>query len=393
MTPFTQDCTWHDIRAAKFELAYRHRMPCCHRTFVRARPSDVMRLFQYGPRLPGRPHDDRTDLDVADELVSCILGEPGCTVGVVVDGSDSYQSFHIGPALWCPCHQEISIPADVVHRYLAGEPATCSNCSASQDWWSALLGAVKSVMTVPLSVVGAHSTYLRVTLTPGRATMVDFGAAGVPEDAQILKVYYTPTSHDDSIPLFPMQVTTSQPEPPWIHRQVKIYGHPLDGREAVDSSFLGVFIAWLPAGDADASRLQLVSAFDAYTRGDYQPPNFEPCIIPANTAVEIAVGETVTSWLRRYVSKNKVGDFLDVATYGHQLNVLLPMLWSTLGYKPLPNHICGHLNRLRKLRNQIAHSGHTDILIAKDEAADCLCAAFFAVEYLRALGERRAADG
>lgn len=56
---------------------------------------------------------------------------------------------------------------------------------------------------------------------------------------------------------------------------------------------------------------------------------------------------------------------------------------SAMGGPQLPGDLRGLLNRLRGLRNDIAHSGTFKNPITRAQAAECLCAAFFGVEYLR----------
>jgi len=74
------------------------------------------------------------------------------------------------------------------------------------------------------------------------------------------------------------------------------------------------------------------------------------------------------------------------ATYSHQLNVVLPAFVSILKMPCLPDNIRGSLNRLRKLRNDMAHRGGLDIPIEKETAAEYLCAALFGFHYLKLIG-------
>lgn len=59
----------------------------------------------------------------------------------------------------------------------------------------------------------------------------------------------------------------------------------------------------------------------------------------------------------------------------------MPALANRLGITLLPNDIRGQLNRLRDLRNGMAHRGRSGIAIDRNEAAACLCAADFGVNY------------
>jgi hypothetical protein len=280
----------------------------------------------------------------------------------------------------------VPIPADVVRRYLDGEPAVCPRCGATDDWWSVLLSMVRSVMTVPLSVIGAQRLSVQLTLRRGRETVIDFTGLGVPEDARILRAYFTADAEGQQSWLSPTHALGSQPGPPWIPRKFAIYPWPFDIDGARATTKVNMLVAWLPAGDPDVARAQLTDAFDAYT-GAEDSAKF---VIPANTAVEVAVASVIDNWLRDNASAQHVDRFLtDAATYSHQLNVLMPALAGALGAPQLPDHIRGALNRLRRLRNQIAHSGKFDAPITHFDAAECLCAAFFGVEYARLIEQVR----
>lgn len=284
------------------------------------------------------------------------------------------------------CRAQVEIPEDAVRKYLCGEQAVCQ-CGTTQDWWSFLLAMINSIMTIPLQVIGAHITVFTLELRQGQASEIDFTAAGVPDDAQILRVYYTAQGDGVKPPLFPLQTLQSHPEPPWIPRKFSIYAQ-VPSPDAAEASKLAVLVAWLPAAETDIPRTQLVAAFNAYSRGDYLPFDYNQCIIPANVAVEVALGGLMASWLKQAVGSDRVERFLaDAATYGHQLNVLLPVMVKSIGGPQLPEEIRGSLNRLRKLRNEIGHSGTPTTPIIKSTAAECLCAAFFAVEYVRVIKE------
>jgi hypothetical protein len=154
-------------------------------------------------------------------------------------------------------------------------------------------------------------------------------------------------------------------------------------------SKVNVLVAWLPNDEEDIAQTLLIAAFDAYVRSDYQPAVYDQCVIPANTAVEVALSQLIATWLREQASSDNVKEFLNNgATYSPQLNVLMPAMVKAIGGPQLPDHIRGSLNHLRKLRNQLAHSGTPDAPIAKSDAAEFLCSAFFGVGYVRMIEQR-----
>jgi len=148
------------------------------------------------------------------------------------------------------------------------------------------------------------------------------------------------------------------------------------------SNEVSVMATWLPSSENDSSWLSLVTAFEAYVAQKY-----DTSIVPANVAVESALLRFMSDYLvTKGIAKKRLDDFLtNAATYSHQINVLLPLLTSLTEMPVLPDQIRGALNRLRRLRNQIAHHGETDHPLTKEIAAESLTAALFGLRYVQIL--------
>ena len=94
----------------------------------------------------------------------------------------------------------------------------------------------------------------------------------------------------------------------------------------------------------------------------------------------------LNDYFNMYAGRDRVGDMLSsVATYSHQLNVLLPMFAEYEKFPPLPDHIRGHLNKLGQLRNRLAHEGHIASGLTKIKVSNYICAAPFGLSYLHLL--------
>jgi hypothetical protein len=92
----------------------------------------------------------------------------------------------------------------------------------------------------------------------------------------------------------------------------------------------------------------------------------------------------VRELLERHASVEHVKGFMgDRLTFGNVINVVLPFVCAQAGIPKLPEKIRISLNKLRKLRNTIVHSGTGGDKITAQQVAEGLCAAVFGFEYVR----------
>lgn len=290
--------------------------------------------------------------------------------------SDPQQPFVVGPWIACP---ECGSPKTMVlpnlfAAYFGTRPIECPDCRKPIDWWLVILSATREhfMLTGAFHVLGAVTTVFEAPLKREAATQMDFVSQGVPEDAIILSVNYT--GHGE---LMPIQCHSNVPRYDPLNKKVAMYGASY-GKDVPDG---GVFVAvtWVAPGLDEVGLRQLIDAARAYDAARY-----DSLIVPANVAVESALGTAAYDWLTAFCGKERAEGFLaDAATYSHQLNVLLPIACYTIGLKPLPERIRGVLNRLRGLRNDVAHRGVPSIPPSKDTAAEFLTAAVFGFHYAR----------
>ncbi len=81
----------------------------------------------------------------------------------------------------------------------------------------------------------------------------------------------------------------------------------------------------------------------------------------------------------KYVSA-LMGDRL---TFGHVINIILPFMCAQAELRQLPAPIQISLNKLKKLRNDLVHSGKRSTAITPSEVGEALCAAVFGFEFAR----------
>ncbi len=267
--------------------------------------------------------------------------------------------------------------------YFDKTPVTCSACKASVDWWATVLREVRDnfMMNQAFGLVGARSTIFRITLRPGERTRYSLSDHGIPADARVLYVNYTPGGN-----LFPAELHGNVATRRHARNEMVLWPIPLTGLGEPRPTDVDVMVSWVPHLQLDASWRNLVDAFEAYASGSYHL-----AVMPANVAVEAALSVFLFEYLNRYVAGDSVKRFLDeAATYSHQLNVVLPLIAALCRTPDLPNHIRGLLNRLRRLRNQIAHDGALDPSLSAADAAELLCAALFGFRYVGLVQSRLA---
>jgi hypothetical protein len=289
--------------------------------------------------------------------------------------------FHVEPWIRCPpCGAALTIQDRYTTEYFEGTSVLCPRCGASLDWWTTVLLEIRQnfLLRQAFAPIGARHLIFPITLRSEERTHYKLSDHGVPANAKILYVNYTPEAPIHPVEIPGGNITTRRPN----RHEVTMWPVPWENVDVADvarTAKVTVSVSWVPHSPLDASWENLVTAFEAYVAADYAA-----AIVPANVAVEAALSVFLFDYLARYkISGTHIKPFLDdAATYGHQLNVLLPLVAEWSGAPRLPDHIRGALNRLRGLRNDIAHRGRPDVPLIQAEAAELLCAALFGFRYV-----------
>ncbi len=234
--------------------------------------------------------------------------------------------WQLTPPLECvKCKATIPFETIIPEKFFQGSFDTCPTCKKPLDWWNIILAKIRDKFAFGMALVpvGAQWAAFLITLRRGLCFELHLPDYGIPADARILSINYTPQGRNE---------------------------------------------AWQ----------NLVDAFESY-----EQDRFQSTVVPANSAVESVLNRLLNDSLFGIASKEQIEDFLqNAATYSYQLNMLLPALLKNTNAPKLPAHIRGALNRLRKLRNAVAHRGKTDSPLRKDETAELLCAALFGFHYV-----------
>lgn len=283
----------------------------------------------------------------------------------------------------CP-HCSLGNPMldDMTLHYLKGAKIVCNACEQPVDWWKVSRKSIAEnfMMNQAFAPLGARMTVFKLTLEKGKSTVYRFSDFGVPADARILYVNYTPHGTSDGS-LAALELHGNVATHSVRGDEVSVFPMPI-GVNPPQQNPVSVMVNWLEATPDNAVWTGLVGAFEAYVAG-----NYAAAIVPANVAVEANLSRFMFDYLvEQGISKQRVDDFLiGGATYSHQLNVLLPMVTSQNGLPQLSDDIRGKLNALRDLRNQVAHHGETEKPLSRSQVADVLTAALFGLRFVQLL--------
>lgn len=265
--------------------------------------------------------------------------------------------------------------------YFEGTKGICprNKCGKHIDWWECILHSIKKRSTFnQFASLGAKTTVFSIFLEPDTPYSMSFADHQIPSTAKILMITYTPQGN-----LFPNETHGNTPMRHFIPNTITLWPRPL-GPPPYKETQVDVLVTWLPVTENDIAWQNIVEAFEAF-----YIKRLNSTLMPANVAVESTLAHLLTeAFAAKGISRKHIADCLEEgATYSHQLNVLLPSLVGFIGAPDLQNHIRGHLNRLRKLRNDMAHHGNLSAAITDCEAAECLCAALFTFQYFRLVRE------
>lgn len=288
--------------------------------------------------------------------------------------------------LICPsCHLILPAIHKVFVAHFRGQNLECPGCRKTlTPLWDLALRLVREDWTCMnlFQLAGAKHTYGRARLKADRGIAIDLSKWGVPKGAEILKlqsVAVGPSEGPVMMPLRMEQVARQAPHVQWV------YGATY-GRRPLGPTQVMISVSWVAAGPDEVSVHHLAEAARQYEAGRY-----DGVPIPANIAVEAALGQALRDWVMAFCTKIELGDFLSRgATYAHQLKVLSSIAADTLRAARLDLGIRNRLDNLRSYRNDVGHQGRTGVAskrptLGKEKAGEFLTAAIFGYHYAKYL--------
>jgi hypothetical protein len=261
-------------------------------------------------------------------------------------------------------------------EYFEGKEIRCRECQNPVDVWECTLAEMRRPYSASFAMIslGAKQTGFLFDLAAGEAREIDLSKCGIPEEATILDLIFTPQGGN----CLPLMVHANRALIRTVGTKFWVYGRPMVESTAPPGK-ISMLVIWAHKSQESHSWLYLLDAFEALAA-----QRWWNVILPAYVAFEISLMPLVRASLERHVSKQK----LDAMTPNDMssssaFNVMLPVLCDAEQVPRLPEEISAHINSLRKLRNEIVHVGVSKATVDEKTAGEMLCAAVFGLEYLQ----------
>lgn len=280
-----------------------------------------------------------------------------------------------GPSFHCPsCGISFRLAAFFPQAYYLKIKTECSGCNTAFDFWALAVDCLKQrsalFRNLAAGFIGAQEAFFEVTLGREEVCEFKFSDYGIPEDAKILYLNYTPYGGG----MFPVELHSNQVIPRQTFRTIALYGRPIPRSEGEEGKGkVNVFVTFLTHSPDEHALSNLGLAFDAFLQEDY-----EAMIIPASVAIENTMGRLVDDFLKinGLPAKHRASKLI-------AREIILPLGCKLKDAPVQRTHILALIKDLWRYRDQMAHAGHLDQPIAPSEAAELLCAAMFEVNYFR----------
>lgn len=263
--------------------------------------------------------------------------------------------------------------------FMQKKSTKCPSCQNSINWFDVVKKGIfdNFMENAALGYVGCKNSIFNFVIEPNTPKELDFENYGIPSNARILFINYTPQDGN----LFPIEMHGNTSTLRFKKNKVLLYPRPFHNDEQLMTTTVSVLVSWFVPNDFDNTLLNLLEGFEEYIHGNYLS-----VFIPANVAIENTIYRVMDEFLKEFASTKKVEEFLtNNATYGHQLSILLPMFLSIKQQEKIPDSMMGNLSRLRRLRNEYAHNGKIENLPSKYEIAEILTSCLFIFHYMQFL--------
>lgn len=288
----------------------------------------------------------------------------------------------------CPhCRHVLPSLEALSGEYFEGREICCRNsdCGRPVDLWEATVADMRRPGASFFRIIslGAKSTMFQTDFASRETKEIDLTQYGVPAEATILNVNFTPYGVEGGASCLPLLVHGNTAYPRSVGTKFWVYARPNIGvPEGV--ARVGISVKWVSDDSGCVSWVYLVDAFEALSAQRYWS-----VVVPSYVAFEIGLMPLVREALERFASSERVRAFVrnDLSS-SSALNILLPTLCGLVGAPLLPAAIRGELNRAREVRNDLVHKGVAKTAVDEKTAAVSLCASIFGLEYINYIRPR-----
>jgi hypothetical protein len=265
--------------------------------------------------------------------------------------------------------------------YFEGRPIVCENCHESIDLWDCTLSQFRTPEVPFLGLISAGSTQsgFLFDLAAGESRELDLTEHGVPADALILDISFTPQGGN----CLPLMVHANRAYIRTVGTKFWVYGRPILDCTS-EPGRISARVVWVKKDNDSPSGSYLLDALDAAAGR-----RWSNVVLSSYIAFEVTLMPLVTKSMRKFVSKKRVENLLpNEISSSSAWNVLLPILLAANSVPAAPEPVSDALNSARKLRNRIVHEGLSEPEVNENAAGNALCASLFGLAYLRYVSPR-----
>jgi hypothetical protein len=265
--------------------------------------------------------------------------------------------------------------------YFEGRPIVCENCHQPVDLWECTLSQFRTPEVPFLGLISAGSTQsgFLFNLAAGQSKELDLTEYGVPSDALILDVSFTPQGGN----CLPLMVHGNRAYTRTVGTKFWVYGRPILDCVS-EPGRISARVVWVKNHKESPSGSYLLDALDAAAGR-----RWSNVVLSSYIAFEVSLMPLVTKSMQKFISKKRIENLPpNEISSSSAWNVLLPLLLAANSVPTAPEPVSDALNGARKLRNRIVHEGLLEPEVNENAAGQALCASLFGLAYLRYVSPR-----
>lgn len=288
------------------------------------------------------------------------------------------MNFELAP--WMPCvncNAPMIVQNTLFDSYYEQEDIVCNECNKKIDFDEQIEKAIdlNLMNNNTFQLLGLPSKIFKIIIKPEERKTLKFSAFGIPEDARIVYVNYTPQNGNG----FPVQIHGNTPYIDFPQQEVTLFPLSFPGETKGDLE-VSLFIMWSENKETEVK--YLIDGFHQYNISKY-----EDMIIPLNIALESYITNTLFRYFEQTWNSKVANRLIKKLEYSYIVNSILEDMAEVNGWIKISKQLRKKLTALLELRNQIAHTGKSDSPIDKNLANDIIKTVVLAYHYCRLINQ------